>query len=79
MPSVLWREYHKNNEVTHDSHLLALFQLDIAWQLFEYHCHNLGEEEAMWCKMPDGLQIRRTDEKCFACFKRKFLYATIEN
>ena len=28
-----------------------LFQLDIAWQLFEYHCHNLGEEDAMWCKM----------------------------
>jgi len=22
-----------------------LFQLDIAWQLFEYHCHNLSEEE----------------------------------
>ena len=40
-----------------------LFQLDIAWQLFEYHCHNLGEEEAMWCKMPDGLQVRRRDEK----------------
>jgi len=27
-----------------------LFQLDIAWQLFEYHCHNLSEEEAMWFK-----------------------------
>ena len=22
-----------------------LFQLDIAWQLFEYHCHNISEEE----------------------------------
>lgn len=43
-----------------------LFQLDIAWQLFEYHCHNLGEEEAMWCKMPDGLQIRKKDEKWVA-------------
>lgn len=27
-----------------------LFQLDIAWQLFKYHCHNLSEEEAMWAK-----------------------------
>lgn len=25
VPSVLWREYHKNNEVTHDSHLLAVY------------------------------------------------------
>ena len=23
-----------------------LFQLDIAWQLFEYHCQNLNDEEA---------------------------------
>ncbi len=36
-----------------------LFQLDIAWQLFEYHCHNLSEEEAMWCKTNQGLQIRK--------------------
>lgn len=35
-----------------------LFQLDIAWQLFEYHCHNLSEE-AMWCKTNQGLQIRK--------------------
>jgi hypothetical protein len=27
-----------------------LFQLDIAWQLFEYHCHNLSEEEAIFNK-----------------------------
>ena len=25
-----------------------LFQLDMAWQLFEYHCERLGEEEALW-------------------------------
>lgn len=38
-----------------------LFQLDIAWQLFEYHCHNLSEEEAMWCKTNQGLQIRKVN------------------
>ena len=39
-----------------------LFQLDISWQLFEYHCHDLSEEEAMWCKTPQGLQIRKKDD-----------------
>ncbi len=39
-----------------------LFQLDIVWQLFEYHCHNLSKKEAMWCKTPQGLQIRKTDD-----------------
>ena len=39
-----------------------LFQLDIAWQLFEYHCHNLSEEEAMWCKTNQGLQIRKVND-----------------
>lgn len=43
-----------------------LFQLDIAWQLFEYHCHNLREEEAMWCKTNQGLQIRKIDGKWVA-------------
>ena len=38
-----------------------LFQLDIAWQLFDYHCHNLSEEEAMWCKTNQGLQIRKVN------------------
>lgn len=27
-----------------------LFQLNIVWQLFLYHCNNLSEREAMWCK-----------------------------
>lgn len=35
-----------------------LFQLDIAWQLFEYHCQNLNDEEALWCINEKGLQIR---------------------
>jgi hypothetical protein len=35
-----------------------LFQLDIAWQLFEYHCHNLSEEEAMWCSIPGYGMLR---------------------
>ncbi|WP_138263451.1 DinB family protein [[Clostridium] hylemonae] len=39
-----------------------LFQLDIVWQLFEYHCHDLNEKEAMWCKTIQGLQIRKTDD-----------------
>lgn len=42
-----------------------LFQLDIAWQLFEYHCHNLSEEEAMWCKTNQGLQIRKVNGVCY--------------
>ena len=37
-----------------------LFQLDIAWQLFQYHCNGLSEAEAMWCKTKYGLQIRGT-------------------
>lgn len=51
-----------------------LLQLDIAWQLFEYHCHNLSEEEAMWCKTNQGLQIRKVNAKhmgtvlCVICF-----------
>ena len=36
-----------------------LFQLDIAWQLFEYHCQNLNDEEALWCINEKGLQIRK--------------------
>ncbi|MCU6733663.1 DinB family protein [Diplocloster agilis] len=40
-----------------------LFQLDIVWQLFEYHCHDLSEKEAMWCKTFQGLQIRKSDDK----------------
>lgn len=39
-----------------------LFQLDIAWQLFEYHCEGLGEEEALWCKSETGLQVRKTGD-----------------
>lgn len=39
----------------------VLFQLDIAWQLFEYHCHELTEKEAMWCKTDQGLQVRKID------------------
>ena len=37
-----------------------LFQLDIAWQLFQYHCNGLSEAEAMWCKTKYGLRIRGT-------------------
>ena len=40
-----------------------LFQLDIVWQLFEYHCHDLSEKEAMWCKTLQGLNIRKTEDK----------------
>lgn len=34
-----------------------LFQLDICWQLFEYHITNLSEEEAMWCISENGLKV----------------------
>ena len=34
-----------------------LFQLDICWQLFEYHIADLSEEEAMWCKSENGLKV----------------------
>lgn len=40
-----------------------LFQLDIAWQLFKYHCNGLTEAEAMWCKTEHGLQIRNIQNK----------------
>lgn len=43
-----------------------LFQLDIVWQLFEYHCHDLSEKEAMWCKTNQSLQIRKADDKWIA-------------
>lgn len=36
-----------------------LSQLNIVWQLFEYHCNGLDEKEALWCKSPAGLQIRK--------------------
>ncbi|MDO5601185.1 MAG: DinB family protein [Oscillospiraceae bacterium] len=39
-----------------------LFQLDIVWQLFLYHCGDLSEKEAMWCKTQQGLQIRQTND-----------------
>jgi|InofroStandDraft_1065614.scaffolds.fasta_scaffold82034_2 hypothetical protein len=38
-----------------------LEQLNIAWQLFEYHCNELDDREAMWCSAPNGLQIRKTE------------------
>ncbi len=38
-----------------------LFQFDIAWQLFEYHCQNLNDDEALWCINENGLQIRKKD------------------
>lgn len=38
-----------------------LFQLDISWQLFQYHVSNLTDEEALWCKTEQGLQIRQMD------------------
>lgn len=34
-----------------------LFQLDITWELFLYHIQDLSDEEALWCKKADGLQI----------------------
>ena len=40
-----------------------LFQLDMAWKLFEYHCVELDEAEVMWCKSENGLQIRRNGDK----------------
>lgn len=39
-----------------------LFQLDIGWQLFLYHCTDLEDEEALWCKTSHGLQVRRQAE-----------------
>ena len=42
----------------------------IAWQLFEYHCHNLSEEEAMWCKTNQGLQIRKVNGVCYFAGKK---------
>lgn len=39
-----------------------LYQLDISWQLFMYHMKDLSDEEALWCKNPNGLQIRRFGE-----------------
>ena len=38
-----------------------LEQLNIAWQLFEYHCNELEDTEAMWCGTPKGLRIRKTE------------------
>ena len=38
-----------------------LFQLNIAWELFLYHCKDLSEKEAMWCKTASGLQIQNVD------------------
>ncbi len=35
-----------------------LFQLDICWQLFEYHLKDLTEQEAFWCISDDGLNVR---------------------
>ena len=38
-----------------------LFQLDICWQLFEYHINDLTEQEAFWCKEKTGLNVRQLD------------------
>lgn len=38
-----------------------LFQLDITWQLFLYHIQNLSDDEALWCKKAEGLQIHHVD------------------
>lgn len=40
-----------------------LFQLDITWELFLYHIQDLSDEEALWCKKADGLQIHQIDGK----------------
>lgn len=51
-----------------------LFQLDIVWQLFLYHCNDLGEQEALWCKLPDGLCIRKTENKWIADWPETEIY-----
>lgn len=33
------------------------FQLDMTWQLFQYHINGLGDEECYWCKTPQGLNV----------------------
>lgn len=39
-----------------------LFQLDICWQLFEYHINGLTDQEAYWCKSKKGLNVHWTNE-----------------
>ncbi len=38
-----------------------LFQLDMVWQLFQYHCEDLKEPETDWCRTQDGLQVRKKE------------------
>ena len=40
-----------------------LFQLDISWKLFLDHVKDLTDDEALWCKEQNGLQIRFLDGK----------------
>lgn len=35
-----------------------LFQLDMCWQLYNYHMETLTDEEALWVFDADGLQVR---------------------
>ena len=35
-----------------------LFQLDISWKLFLDHVKDLTDDEALWCKEQNGLQIQ---------------------
>ena len=48
-----------------------LFQLDMAWQLFLYHCKELKEPGSDWCRKENGLQVRKMGAA-------RFLYAVSE-
>ncbi len=39
-----------------------LFQLDMCWQLYQYHMDSLAEKEAMWTFSPIGLQVRKQED-----------------
>lgn len=39
-----------------------LQQLDMAWQLFNYHVDSLSDEEAMWTMKPHSLNVHKKDD-----------------
>lgn len=40
-----------------------LFQLDMCWQLYQYHMNTLEETEAYWTASPTGLKVSKQDGK----------------
>lgn len=49
-----------NNEGQHIRQLLQS-QLDIAWQLLEYHLHDLDDDEGLWQPATAGLHVRKQE------------------